>query len=147
MPSNVAEDDDADLADVEVQRDAEGAVLELEQLVGHRRGQALDVGDTVTGLGDDADLLAGDLRRVGRDVALQRATDVVRGDGQLGHPLLPYGLGLGSPVRERTWVTSASGERVPRVGEPAERRAVVEVAADQDADATEDRRVDGDLQR
>ena len=33
----LAEDDDADLADVEVQREAERAVLELEQLVGHRR--------------------------------------------------------------------------------------------------------------
>jgi hypothetical protein len=42
MPENVAEDDDADLADVEVERDAERAVLELQQLVGHRRGQALD---------------------------------------------------------------------------------------------------------
>ena len=48
----VTEDDDADLADVEVQREAEGAVLELEQLVGHRRGQALDVRDAVAGLGD-----------------------------------------------------------------------------------------------
>ena len=45
----VAEDDDADVADVEVQRDAERAALELEQLVGHGGGQALDVGDAVTG--------------------------------------------------------------------------------------------------
>ena len=44
--------------DVEVQRQAEGAVLELEQLVGHRRGQALDARDAVTGLGDVPDLLA-----------------------------------------------------------------------------------------
>ena len=58
----VAEDDGADLADVEVQRQAEDAVLELEQLVGHGRGQALDVGDAVAGLGDGADLLAGDVR-------------------------------------------------------------------------------------
>ena len=36
----VTEDDDADLAGVEVEREAEGAVLELQQLVGHRRGQA-----------------------------------------------------------------------------------------------------------
>ena len=60
-----------------------------QQLVGHRRGQALDVGDAVAGLGDDADLLARDLRRVGRDVALQRAADLVRGDRQLGHCLHP----------------------------------------------------------
>ena len=44
--------------DVEVQREAEGAVLELEQLVGHGRGQTLDARDAVTGLGDRADLLA-----------------------------------------------------------------------------------------
>ena len=57
----VTEDDDTDLADVEVQRDAERAALELEQLVGHRAGQALDAGDAVTGLDDDPDLLAGGL--------------------------------------------------------------------------------------
>ena len=62
MLGEVTEDDDADLADVEVQRDAQRAALELEQLVGHGRGQALDAGDAVTGLGDDADLLAGDVR-------------------------------------------------------------------------------------
>ena len=54
----LTEDDDADLADVEVQREAERAVLELEQLVGHGRGQALDVGDAVAGVGDAADLFA-----------------------------------------------------------------------------------------
>ena len=55
-PVEVTEDDDADLAGVEVQGEAEGAVLELEQLVGHRRGQAADAGDAVAGLGDGADL-------------------------------------------------------------------------------------------
>ena len=48
----------ADLADVEVQREAEDAALELEQLVGHGARQALDAGDAVTGLGDAADLFA-----------------------------------------------------------------------------------------
>ena len=71
-------------------RHAEGAVGELQQLVGHGRGQALDLGDAVTGLGDDADLLAGDLGRVRGDEALQRSADLVGRDGQLGHPLLPY---------------------------------------------------------
>src|SRR6185503_19538885 len=52
----VAEDDHADLTGVEVQGEAERAVLELEQLVGHRGGQALDAGDTVAGLGHGADL-------------------------------------------------------------------------------------------
>src|SRR6185312_11945302 len=81
-----AEHHDADLTDVEVERHAERAVLELEQLVGHRRGQPLDLGDAVTRVGDDTDLFTGDLRRVGRDVALKGAADLVRGDGQLGHP-------------------------------------------------------------
>ena len=49
----VTEDDRADLALVQVQRDAEDAAGELQQLVGHRRGQALDVRDAVTGLDDD----------------------------------------------------------------------------------------------
>ena len=53
----VAHDHDADLAHVEVERDAEGAVLELQQLVGHRRGQALDLRDAVADLGDRADLV------------------------------------------------------------------------------------------
>ena len=52
----LTEDDDADLADVQVERDAPDAVLELEQLVGHGRRQPLDPGDAVTALGDDTDL-------------------------------------------------------------------------------------------
>jgi hypothetical protein len=35
----VTEDDDTDLVDVEVQRDAQRAVLELQQLVGHAEGR------------------------------------------------------------------------------------------------------------
>src|SRR5690606_2365533 len=58
-PREVTEDDDTDLVDVEVERDAEGAVLELEQLVGHGRGQTLDVGDSVAGVDDAADLFSG----------------------------------------------------------------------------------------
>src|SRR5690606_22164886 len=85
----VAEHHHTDVPDVEVQRDAERAVLELQQLVGHRRGQPLDVRDTVAGVGDDADLLLGDLRLVRGDVALERAADLLGRDGQLGHPQLP----------------------------------------------------------
>ncbi len=86
MLVEVTEDDDADLAGVEVQRDAEGAVLELEQLVGHRRRQALDPGDAVTGLGDGADLLlAGGRRLVVVDVLLERVPDLLRADRQLRH--------------------------------------------------------------
>src|SRR5689334_1742083 len=57
-PGRVTEDHAADVADVQVQRDAQRAALELQQLVRHRARQALDPGDAVTGLGDDADLLA-----------------------------------------------------------------------------------------
>ena len=82
----VTEDDDADLADVEVLGEAADAVLELEKLVGHRRGQALDAGDAVAGLDHSADLVAGrGVRGVTRDEALQRVPDLLRPDRQLGH--------------------------------------------------------------
>ena len=55
----VTEDDDADLADVEVQGEAQRAVLEAQQLVGHGRRQALDLGDAVAGVGDVPDLFGG----------------------------------------------------------------------------------------
>ncbi len=82
----VTQDDDADLTGVEVQREAEGAVLELEQLVGHRRRQPGDPRDAVAGLGDGADLFAA--RRVGLVVAheaLQRVPDLVRTDRKVRH--------------------------------------------------------------
>ena len=89
--AELAEHDGADLADVEVQRQAEGAVLELEQLVGHRGGQALDARDAVTGLGDVPDLFAlGGVRLVGGDEALERVPDLLRPDGELGHGLVLF---------------------------------------------------------
>jgi hypothetical protein len=96
----VAHDDDADLADVEVEGETEGATLELEQLVGHGPVQTLDPGDAVTGLGDTPDLLAGGrLRLVGLDVLLECVPDLVRTDRELRHlvpallttPWLRYG--------------------------------------------------------
>ena len=85
----LTEDDDADLVHVEVEREAQGAVLELEQLVGHRRGQALDVRDAVTGVGDAADLFArGIAGLVGPDVAVQGIPDLVRTDRELRHVLI-----------------------------------------------------------
>ncbi len=56
----LAQDDDADLTNVQVQREAADAVLELEQLVGHGRGKALDPRDAVAALGDRADLFTRD---------------------------------------------------------------------------------------
>ena len=85
----VAEDDGADLAGVEVEREAEHAALELEQLVGHRGVQALDAGDAVADLGDGADLLAGGLGAVRRDVLLDRRPDVLRADAELRHLRVP----------------------------------------------------------
>ena len=94
----VTQDDDADLADVEVQRQAADAALELEQLVGHDRGQALDTGDAVAGLGDRADLLAGDVGAVLGDVVLDGTADLVCGDRQLGHESCPLPCGVVSGV-------------------------------------------------
>ena len=52
----VAEDDGADRVLVEVQGEAEGAALELEQLVDGGVGQARHAGDAVADLEDAADL-------------------------------------------------------------------------------------------
>src|SRR5690606_26489692 len=77
--AEVTQDDDADLAHVQVQSQATGPVLELDELVRHRGGKALDVGDAVARIDDGADLFArGGLRLVRLDEALQRVPDLVR---------------------------------------------------------------------
>ena len=82
----VTEDDDADLVDVEVEREAQRAVLELQQLVGHGRGKTLDVGDAVAGVRDAADLFAGGRAGlVGLDERVQRVPDLLRTDRKLRH--------------------------------------------------------------
>src|SRR5690606_37505543 len=63
-PGELTEDDDTDVADVEVQGEAERAVLELHELVRHDAGQALDARDAVGGERDPTDLLARVLRRL-----------------------------------------------------------------------------------
>ena len=84
--AELAEDDDADLADVEVQRQAERAVLEAQQLVGHDAGQALDAGDAVAGLADPPDLLAGGRAGVvGLDERVQGVPDLLGTDRELRH--------------------------------------------------------------
>ena len=86
----VAEHDDADLANIEVQSDPADAVLELQQLVRHRRGQTLDARDAVTRGEDRSDLLAGGCGRVEvRDELLQCRPDLVRVDRQFRHEWLP----------------------------------------------------------
>ena len=105
-PAEVAEDDDADVGDVEVERDAERAVGELEQLVRHRRGQALDVGDAVTGVDDAADLFAGGRTRlVGLDEGVQRVPDLLRTDRKLRHVVFSS---VSSRVTGR-WLIRAGG--------------------------------------
>ena len=100
----VTEDDDADLAGVEVQGDAERAVLELEQLVGHRRGQAGDPRDAVAGLATvpTSSLLAAD-GLVVVDVLLERVADLLRTDRKLRHfpasSLILWSVGLWSGGR------------------------------------------------
>src|SRR6195952_5701877 len=84
----VAEDDHTDLTGVEVQGEALGAVLELEELVGHRRGETADPRDAVTGLGDPADLfLAGGGGLVVLDVLLERVPDLFWTNRKLRHVL------------------------------------------------------------
>ncbi|KAB5588085.1 Acetylglutamate semialdehyde dehydrogenase [Ceratobasidium theobromae] len=97
----VAEHDDADLALVEVHRQAGGAVLEGEQLVGHDAGQALDVGNAVRGEDDVPDLLGGDLGGlVGLDELIQGGADLLRPDGQFSHLSSPCAREGGAQLRE-----------------------------------------------
>ncbi len=92
----VAEDDGADAVLVEVERHAQHAAGELEQLLRHHRGQALDVRDTVAGVDDRTDFLARGIGGETRDVILDRTLDVISGDGQLCHGFsssCSYGVG------------------------------------------------------
>src|SRR6202050_2221636 len=82
----LAEDDHADLAHVQVERQAPDAVLEHEQLAGHGRGQALDPRDAVAALDDGAYLFpCRALRLILLDEARQRVPDLLRPDRQLSH--------------------------------------------------------------
>ncbi len=53
----IAENDRADFGFFEVQREAGDAVAEIQHLVEHRVGQALDLGHAVADFADDADVL------------------------------------------------------------------------------------------
>ena len=90
----LAQDDGADGLLVQVEGQALGAVLELQDLVDRAAGQAGDAGDAVADLDDAADLLGPDLGRVVVDVLLERSGDLVGVDGQLSHRLLPFVLGF-----------------------------------------------------
>src|SRR5208283_695814 len=84
----IAEDNHADLADIQVQREAPGAVLELEQLVRHGRRQPFDPCDAVAALDDHAHLFGGSGGRlVLLDETRERVLDLLGPDSQLRHLL------------------------------------------------------------
>ena len=87
----LAQDDDADLAHVKVEREAPDAVLELKQLVRHGRGETLDPGNAVAALDDRADLFTrGASGLVLFDEPRKRVADLIRSDCQLRH--LPHSV-------------------------------------------------------
>ena len=131
----VAEDDAADLADVEVERDPEDAVAEVQQLVGHGRVQALDPRDAVTGVDDPADLgLVGLVRLVAGDELLQRVADLLGTDGELRHlwsllSLVVTGLGVRSVG---WWACGSTGHDPAGQRQSVGDAAVEEYVADAD---------------
>ena len=82
---DVAEHDGADRLLVEVEGEADGAVLELEQLVDGGVGQAGHAGDAVADLGDAADGAGLERRLEALEVLLERRRDVGGGEGEFSH--------------------------------------------------------------
>ena len=113
----VAEDDRADLGLVEVQRQAGDAAAEVEHLVQHHVAEPLDVGDAVADLADRADGLLGGRGLRARDLRFDFLDQV-----------------------SHVFVLSAPQARFQR-GQPGAHAAVVDVAADLDAHAADERRV------
>ena len=99
---DLAEDDGADGVFVQVQGQAQRAVLELEQFVDRRAGKARHPGDAVTDLDDAADLLGPDRRGVLLDVALERLGDLTGVDRQLCHQSAPSVWSLEPVLAGRT---------------------------------------------
>ena len=82
---DVAEDDGADRGLVEVEGEADAAVLELEQLVHPGVGKSRHPGDAVADLGDTSHRAGFERGRVALEVGLQRRGDVGGGQGQFSH--------------------------------------------------------------
>src|SRR5699024_6580250 len=121
----LAEDDDAHLAELEVQGQAQGAVLEADPLVCHAGWQARDPVDAVGCLGAVADLLTtGVAGLVGGHRGFQCVPDLLRADRELGHRCSSRPLGLpvsgsacsvlGTPGRRAVQATSCSRARLSR---------------------------------
>src|SRR5262249_35049552 len=87
--AGVTEHDRADRVLVEVQRESEHAVLELEHLVHGGTGKAGDARDAVAHFEDAADLGLYERRRERLDMLAQRGCDLVGVDRQLGHREAP----------------------------------------------------------
>ena len=82
----VAKDNDTNIAGIKVLGQAQSAVFEAKQLIGHDGGKTLHLGDAVTCRGYAADLGALSFARfVGRCELIQGIADVVGVDGQFGH--------------------------------------------------------------
>ena len=73
----IAEDDDADRVLFEVERQADRAVGELDHLLGHDAGEAVDAGDAVADFQHAADVADVDLRREVLDFLLDDGGDFV----------------------------------------------------------------------
>ncbi len=116
----VAENDDADLGLVEVQRHAGDALPEVEHLVQHHVAEPLDPCHAVADLADDADGLLGACGLCPGDVCFDFLD-------QIGH---------GVP-------TSLSQTGVDR-GQPGAHAAVVDIAADADPHAGDERGIFGE---
>ena len=132
----LAEDDDADLVFVEVQRQSERAVREADELVRHAPGQALDVRDAVGCVSDVSDLgLLRCTRLVRRGELRESRTDLVGADGSSAIvSSSPVGCAATGLSRRRTpgvVVRRQPGSR-PRASEAAGDVAVEDVVADLD---------------
>ena len=85
-----AEHHRADRVLVEVEREAEDAALELEQLVDGRAGKALHARDAVGDLEDTSDALLLDVGLEALDVLAQRRGDVVGIEIELRHQMRSF---------------------------------------------------------
>src|SRR6201993_3305955 len=120
----LAEDDHADLAHVQVERQAPDAVLELEQLVGHGGGQALDPRDAVAALDDGAYLFPrGTFWLVVLDEARQGVPDLFRRNRKLSHCPLCFPWG-GLPA---SGACRSPRQLAPDSGQPAGRGPVYQL--------------------
>ena len=146
---HLTEDDRADGVLVEVESQAERAVLELEQLVHGRSGQARHAGDAVADLHDPTDLLGADRRGVVLDVALERPGDLAGVDRQLCHHCAPSvcALVVPRPAAPNPAGSQLAGTRCSRRASiRPTRRGVHLQVTDADQRAAEERLVDHHLQ-